>query len=175
MRWTLTPSAYIELLPEIPLRLRRALLRLCHSERAKRVELRSSDEHSESESRRKSSTALRMTAGSNISSLRQQTYRVAARQHIDKIPRPSWLSLWVAKRRSLCGSPYGRVSAPDRKPIFTSISDYFGYIFIHLIPFVFRFIQKTSLVLIDKRGFCVIRQYKSLPHSHSMTFRHKHT
>ena len=53
------------LLPEIPLRLRRALLRLCHSERAKRVELRSSDEHSESESRRKSSAALRMTAGSN--------------------------------------------------------------------------------------------------------------
>ena len=61
-------KAYIELMPEIPLRLRRALLRLCHSERAKRVELRSSDEHSESESRRKSSTALRMTAGSNISS-----------------------------------------------------------------------------------------------------------
>ena len=78
-------KAYIELLPEIPLRLRLALLRLCHSERAKRVELRSSDEHSESESRRKSSTALRMTAGSNISSLRQQTYRVAARQHIDSI------------------------------------------------------------------------------------------
>ena len=74
-----------------------ALLRLCHSERAKRVELRSSDEHSESESRRKSSTALRMTAGSNISSLLRQTYRVATRQHIDKIP----VSL---------GSPYERAS-----------------------------------------------------------------
>ena len=60
------PNGKIDiLLPEIPLLLRRALLRLCHSERAKRVELRSSDEHSESESRRKSSTALRMTAGSN--------------------------------------------------------------------------------------------------------------